>query len=51
MTAAGPARRRRISPAWWIVAAIALHVAAWSGTILFAGRHPVREVPLAGGKG
>lgn len=31
----------------WIAAAILLHLAAWAGWLVLAGRHPVAQVPLA----
>jgi len=31
---------------WWIVLACLVHVAAWTGWIVLAERHPVEEVPL-----
>jgi hypothetical protein len=42
----------RGSRLWWcIVAACALHIAAWTAWFAIAARHPVREVPVAGGSG
>lgn len=33
-----------------IVGAVLLHMAAWSGWIVLASRHPVADVPLAGSR-
>jgi len=33
---------------WWLVIACALHLAAWTGWLIVASRHPVAEVPVAG---
>ncbi len=35
---------------WWIVAACALHVAAWTAWFIIAAHNPVDEVPIAGAR-
>lgn len=34
---------------WWVVAAFAVQIAAWTAWLIVASHHPVEEVPLATG--
>lgn len=40
-------RAKKSRVGWWVAAAIALHLLAWTAWFTIAARHPVAEVPLA----